>query len=190
MGYRKTADRRTDWRQDAVCTQFPTTWADRLWLYEDAAAEDKPDRSLRITARMVCNECPVRIQCLASATIDGEKYGIRGGLRYRERLVAAEMAEKDGLVIYSRTGADRRARYEQYAAWLAQHQEVFDTVPKMEQKAATARRRRKTACERTRTSASRPSRRETTAPSERRMSPTTVATMVTASDEMVQQPLF
>lgn len=149
-GFHKVGVHGTDWRQDAVCTQFPTAWADRLWLYEDAASDDKPDRNLRITARMVCSECPVRIQCLASATVDGEKHGIRGGFRQRERLLAAEIAERDGLVIFSRTGANRRDRYERYAAWLMQHQEIFESVPQQEQREATARRRRKAAAEKTR----------------------------------------
>jgi WhiB family redox-sensing transcriptional regulator len=37
-------------------------------------------------ARRVCAACPVRGECLGYALAMGERYGIWGGLTYRERL--------------------------------------------------------------------------------------------------------
>lgn len=133
------------WRSRAMCTQFPTTWADRMWLYEDAADDASPDRTMRAAARKVCAECPVRAQCLASATVEGEQYGIRGGLRLRERKLAAELAEQDGVTVYSRSGAHQHERFVLYLKWLLAHEEVWDQVVQMDRDTVRRCKRRKNA---------------------------------------------
>lgn len=143
-GFRVTRAAGSDWRDGALCTQFPAMWADRMWLYEDAAEDSRPDPALRTTARRVCAECPVRAECLASATIDSEQYGIRGGFRLRERKIAAELAEKDGLDVYSRTGAHRVDRFTAYLSWLREHGEIWELVPQLD-KAGARRGKAKTA---------------------------------------------
>lgn len=131
-GFTRTETTRSDWRGQALCTQFPTMWADRMWLYEDAASDERPDVVLHSTARRVCAECPVRAHCLAEATVDSEQFGIRGGFRLRERKLAAELAERDGLVVYSRTGAQRLERFVAYLHWLQEHDEIWASVPQLD----------------------------------------------------------
>ncbi|RYQ65477.1 WhiB family transcriptional regulator [Bifidobacterium pseudolongum] len=133
-----------NWRTHALCTQFPTMWADRMWLYEDAASDDRPDVVLHTTARRVCAECPARAHCLAEATVDSEQFGIRGGFRLRERKLAAELAERDGIVVYSRTGARRMERFLAYLRWLQEHEEIWSTVPQIDR--ARTKKEKRAAC--------------------------------------------
>ena len=37
-------------------------------------------------AKKLCNECPVKRECLQFAIVNNELYGIWGGLSYRERM--------------------------------------------------------------------------------------------------------
>ncbi len=183
-------DSNGNWRLKALCTQFPTMWADRMWLYEDSANDAKPDPVLRTTARRVCAECPVRAHCLAAATVNSEQHGIHGGFRLRERKVApdpvlrttarrvcaecpvrahclaaatvnseqhgihggfrlrerkvaAELAERDGVHVYSRTGTRRLERFLAYVAWILEHEEIWTEVPRLDH-ASTRRKKRAT----------------------------------------------
>lgn len=136
-------DSNDNWRLKALCTQFPTMWADRMWLYEDSANDAKPDPVLRTTARRVCAECPVRAHCLAAATVNSEQHGIHGGFRLRERKVAAELAERDGVHVYSRTGTRRLERFLAYVAWILEHEEIWTEVPRLDH-ASTRRKKRAT----------------------------------------------
>lgn len=51
--------------------------------------EDFPERTMRTkaikVAKSLCEECPVRVQCLATAMLNREGYGIWGGLTPAER---------------------------------------------------------------------------------------------------------
>lgn len=144
-GFTKTGSMTcTNWRENALCTQFPTMWADRMWLYEDAASDDRPDVVLHSTARRVCAECPVRAHCLAEATVDSEQFGIRGGFRLRERKLAAELAERDGIVVYSRTGAQRVDRFAAYLRWLQEHDEIWSSIPQLDR--ARTKKEKRAAC--------------------------------------------
>lgn len=132
-----------DWRRKALCTQFPTVWADRMWLYEDAADDRRPDMNLRATARTICSECPVKAQCVASAVISGDQYGIRGGLRGRERKLMAELAQKDGIVVYSRTGANKSKRFNDFALWICNHEPAWAEVVRMDRETVRKCKRKK-----------------------------------------------
>ena len=45
-----------------------------------------PARGVDVTSAVrVCNECPVRAECLAYALAAGEKHGVWGGLSERQR---------------------------------------------------------------------------------------------------------
>lgn len=51
--------------------------------------EDFADRSMRERAteiaKKLCDDCPIRMQCLATAMLNREPYGIWGGLTAAER---------------------------------------------------------------------------------------------------------
>lgn len=63
-----------DWREKAACkTQGPTIFY--------------PERAQNIAkqAKAVCKTCPVREECLEEALINGEAFGIWGGMDALER---------------------------------------------------------------------------------------------------------
>ena len=67
------------WREDAACRNHP--WPDDFF-------SDGQKATHRITRRAVavCEECPVRTQCLQEALAAGpEQWGIWGGFSARER---------------------------------------------------------------------------------------------------------
>jgi len=51
--------------------------------------EDYPDRVMRQTAiktaKNLCNQCPIKMQCLYTAIVNKEAYGIWGGTTSSER---------------------------------------------------------------------------------------------------------
>lgn len=69
------------WQRDAECRGeqrryfFPPTWAER---------RDEKDRRER-QAKLICERCPVRAECLEFAVSTNEAFGIWGGLNELER---------------------------------------------------------------------------------------------------------
>lgn len=70
-----------DWTRRAACR----AWPDLDWI-------DPPDEQID-RYRAVCAGCPVRRECLITALIAGEPWGIWGGLDIDER---AELARRGG----------------------------------------------------------------------------------------------
>ena len=63
------------WMRDALCAESHPD----LWFPEHAHTFENRQ------ARMICERCPVREQCLEYALVNGENEGIWGGLLPRER---------------------------------------------------------------------------------------------------------
>lgn len=59
------------------CEQFPDAWFPDLG--SNASVETR-------WAKQMCNECPIRQQCLEYAIVADEQYGIWGGLTATERI--------------------------------------------------------------------------------------------------------
>ncbi|WP_165776810.1 WhiB family transcriptional regulator [Bifidobacterium simiarum] len=105
-------------------------WRDRLWTFEDSARDDPVDPLWRTVARRVCEECPVRRQCLADAIVDGVQWGLLGGLRRDERRQLAHLAEEDGVPVRDRSARspDRRQRFRLLLAWLRAHPDAVESA--------------------------------------------------------------
>lgn len=65
-----------DWRQGAPCGEVDAD------LFFDRAEEDELDL---MTAKIICASCPVAADCLDSAMLNREEFGIWGGLTPEER---------------------------------------------------------------------------------------------------------
>ena len=65
----------TDWQDRAACKGKPGEW---FFPNEHEAAPYE-------AARRVCNDCPVKAECLAWALENGERHGMLGGASPRER---------------------------------------------------------------------------------------------------------
>lgn len=67
-------------------TDNPFSWMD----YGSCVGEDQdlwfpPEKSNAKTAKQICAACPVRLECLEYAVSANERYGVWGGLSYKER---------------------------------------------------------------------------------------------------------
>ncbi len=144
-GFRRTRPASVgDWRERAECARFYAAsplWADRMWTFEDSAGEDPVDPVYRTMARRICESCPVRLECLADATAGGIQYGLFGGFRRNQRRALGNMAESDGVTVYSRSGGDLDARIHEFRDWLRAHPEALKRVESEERRLKQARRR-------------------------------------------------
>lgn len=67
----------TEWKLDGLCRQVdPETW------YPEKGGDARP-------AKQVCRRCPVVAECLADALEHEERFGVWGGLTFRERQAVA-----------------------------------------------------------------------------------------------------
>ncbi|HVF54354.1 MAG TPA: WhiB family transcriptional regulator [Actinomycetota bacterium] len=77
-----------EWRDRAACRPYPAVLffglEDSEMPAERRVREDK--------AKKVCQECPVRLECLEYALVTKEPYGIWGGLTEMERKSRAHRA--------------------------------------------------------------------------------------------------
>lgn len=64
-----------DWHELGACKLFP----ELDWL------EAKPGTAQALAAKLVCAACPVRLECATGALERRERWGIWGGLDYRDR---------------------------------------------------------------------------------------------------------
>ena len=72
-----------DWRKDAACSGMDTN----LFFEEATTNEQRAEAAAkREAARAICNACPVKQQCLEFALENDIRYGMFGGLTYRNRL--------------------------------------------------------------------------------------------------------
>lgn len=144
-GFRRTRPAAVgDWRERAECARFyaaSPVWADRMWTFEDAAGDDPVDPVPRTMARRICELCPVRLECLADATAGGIQYGLFGGFRRNQRRALGNMAESDGVTVYSRSGEDLDARIQAFRDWLRKHPEALKRVESEDHRLKQARRR-------------------------------------------------
>jgi len=69
-----------EWLLRAACANEDVS------LFYDSDAETPNARQQRVTiARAICNDCPVRKECLETALLNDEPYGIWGGYTPPER---------------------------------------------------------------------------------------------------------
>ncbi|MCI1832666.1 MAG: WhiB family transcriptional regulator [Bifidobacterium sp.] len=131
----------------------------------DESDDSKADHVLRRAARLVCESCPVRMECLADATVSMENTGIYGGLGVEERKSVARMAEAKGLAVrdvsvarqrggrshavaghdgrYSSVQAkDEARRRRDYTAWLKAHPDAIADARLRDSSSRAARRNR------------------------------------------------
>jgi len=71
------------WRENASCRgKNVNNWYPHA---TPGPGHEERQRSLEAGAKLVCRDCPVRLQCLHHAITTGERYGIHGALNYDER---------------------------------------------------------------------------------------------------------
>jgi len=81
-----------DWHDAGLCRAFP----ELSWVHPGAAdafflARKSTREAAELACRLICSVCPVRVECAVGALERGERWGIWGGLDYRDRkLVAAQ----------------------------------------------------------------------------------------------------
>lgn len=110
--YPTTADVRAPWRDDALCMKVVD--ADPLmgeaWIQQHNLFSER--------ARMICEDCPVRMACLHDALTDRHAEGMRGGFFFDDGLLesgeAAMMFRELRLRVRSRRSR-RRGRAEKIA---------------------------------------------------------------------------
>ena len=66
------------WRHDAACRQFPTELFFPIGHGPRAQAQASQ-------AKTICNECPVRVECLDYALTTNAQFGVFGGMSEDER---------------------------------------------------------------------------------------------------------
>lgn len=71
-------NRLEEWKKAGECRDFPQPWSDYLWSLE---FEHRPDdaKAFHSVAKAVCEQCPVRAECLAYAASGGLEWGVYGG---------------------------------------------------------------------------------------------------------------
>ena len=77
-----------DWLAHAACANEDVS------LFYDNDGETPPARQTRTEiARGICNRCPVRNECLATALANQEPYGIWGGYTPAERYALKQVMD-------------------------------------------------------------------------------------------------
>lgn len=66
------------WREDAACRHFPTDLFFPIGHGPRAEAQANQ-------AKLICNECPVRVECLQYALATNAQFGVFGGMSEEER---------------------------------------------------------------------------------------------------------
>ena len=78
------------WRENAACKgKNVNNWYPQA---TPGTGYEERQRSLEAGAKLVCRDCPVRLQCLHHAFTTWESYGVHGGLNYHERLALKRRA--------------------------------------------------------------------------------------------------
>jgi WhiB family redox-sensing transcriptional regulator len=72
---------RPEWQSRAACAGKPTVW------FFCPSGVDGHERSRWFArGRLVCADCPVRVECLNYALSNGERHGLWGGASPRQRI--------------------------------------------------------------------------------------------------------
>lgn len=82
-------DLSTEWQQHGLCRS-----GDAAVFFPPATFEHKPDREEReAKAKAICEDCPVRVECLDWALATREPHGVWGGYSETERrlMIAGRM---------------------------------------------------------------------------------------------------
>ena len=137
---------------------------DRMFGLDDSD-DSQTDIVLRRAAKSICTACPVRLECLADATVNMVRHGIYGGLSLEERKSLARTAEADGIEVRDQSTArarggaahaigssdgrhcaeqslDEARRRRDYTDWLKVHGEEIGRVKARESRDRSERRRR------------------------------------------------
>lgn len=137
---------------------------DRMFGLDDSD-DSQTDIVLRRAAKSICAACPVRLECLADATVNMVEHGIYGGLSLEERKSLARTAEADGIDVRDQGTArarggmahaigssdgrhsaeqslDEAKRRRDYTDWLKSHSDEMSRVKSRESHDRSERRRR------------------------------------------------
>ncbi|MCI1674261.1 MAG: WhiB family transcriptional regulator [Bifidobacterium tibiigranuli] len=132
---------------------------DRMYGLDDSD-DSRSDLVLRRAARQICGVCPVRLECLADATVNMIDQGIYGGLGREERKSLARLAEANGLQVRDESAArargsravfqghspvqpaDETDRRRDYTAWLREHPAAIEQARDAENQRRRQRRQR------------------------------------------------
>lgn len=74
------------WQKNAACSGY-----DPEWWYPEPNEDEKKRKALRI-----CNECPVRAQCLMWSFVVDDRWGILGGQTQWNRTAIRHRMERSG----------------------------------------------------------------------------------------------
>jgi len=86
-----------EWRQSATCRRGDFAW----WFAKPTSARGR-------AAVRLCEQCPVRRECLAAGLLYGEEFGLWGGVNHLERrslIVRLLRGESLGSVLTSALGS-------------------------------------------------------------------------------------
>lgn len=94
--------------------------ADRMWnTVTGPDGRDRIDEAMRTKGRALCAECPMRLECIGRALVNGWKdKSLYGGLDYWNRWTLARMIAND---LNINVKAIHRLRQRAVSAWLAAH---------------------------------------------------------------------
>lgn len=125
-----------DWTQYARCSEYPAEQKDKMWnLNRNAGASVECTKG-----RKICEGCPVRPECLATAIVYEETAGIWGGVNRRIRLHLARDAK---LCKVSGEGL-HATRVAALAGWIRTNPDAIDRAKaKDSEEKRKSRRRRK-----------------------------------------------
>ena len=105
---------RPNWRADALCAQIDLD----LFHPEDSGAT--------ITAKRICQTCPVRADCLRQALVEDEPHGIWGGLSRNQRSrLRRDPAIKAALGLAPRLGSAHQTSAGTWRARYAYNEQQF-----------------------------------------------------------------
>ena len=96
-----------------------------MWGTDNERIKSTSDqRVLKSTARILCDMCPIRAQCLAQSIISREQHNRIGGLDVKARRILRRHAEADGVNL----SPSSPARTRNLTVWLREHPELVREV--------------------------------------------------------------
>ena len=94
--------------------------ADRMWnTVTDAQGHETIDQQARARACEICSRCPMRLDCISRALVNGWKdKAVYGGLEYASRWTLARLIARD---LHIADGGLHRIPRSRVRDWLAEH---------------------------------------------------------------------
>ena len=121
-----------------VCSGLPLGIQDIMWGTDNGRVKNRSDqRTLKSTARILCDMCPIQAECLAQSIIGREQHNRSCGVDVKARRMLRRHAEIDGLDLSN----SNPARTRNLATWLRDHPELVREV--REQSSTREGRRRR-----------------------------------------------